>query len=855
MDKGAYLIIGLLPILAHASSDVPKNELPKKISQLETILVKEQRNYDDNETKSYLKSGSYSYLQQSNITQFRGSSVGDFLTGISGVTASNKRNSGALTVNIRGLANEDRVPIFVDNALQSVPSWQGYAGSSTRTYLDPDLISTAEIEKGPSMESDGVGAIGGVVRMSTIGWKDIIPEGKTWGVRIQMGTMSNTVSPPDNYTVGGYQTRYIASCRENAAGLCQEQSYAPDARYSSHSPKFNSYNTSIAFANKWENADVVLAYAKRKQGNYYIGKHGQLPEIASHEIEEEESISMDVEDTLARWGKTSLDDITDQEQEDNAMSVYNYPNYQRINKDIDMGIITLKENHSTLYRAGEEALNTSQNTKSYLGKINLYNDQHKLSLGYSRYHSQFGEIMPSILNFRGVGALQGEGTEVKADTYTIGYQYNPNNPYINLNLQTYYSRVDSSNFTPYLEELGYSWSSRHAHFSVIRQKGISLKNTSQFNLNQQPLTLTYGISHAYGRISQPRDTLSRVRAKGYPDDAVAPFYIRNGKRRENSVFVNANYPFVKQLKLDLGLRYTRTEINDYQPNVIFGAGGATKTEYQEPIKVNGFSPIAMLTYEPMDGIQLFVKHARATKAPSLFQGTKGFSMQVTDNALQVLRPEKTRDWEVGTNIFFENIGNFDNVLGFKLNYFDNNIKDYITRTTTGGQTAQTFNIRSATFKGIESSAYFDMQRFYAKLSATRYTKIRYCLYAHQTDREQLCSTNIKDSNLNNQMPSKLTYHITLGTRLFDNKLDLGARYSYYGKRYVPTLKLTEDRTSSIEWNAYSLVDLFASYQVTENLKVNFNVDNLFNRYYLDVNNMGLNTAPGRTVRVNFDYKF
>ncbi|EJS87066.1 HasR, partial [Pasteurella multocida subsp. multocida str. Anand1_cattle] len=93
----------------------------------------------------------------------------------------------------------------------------------------------------------------------------------------------------------------------------------------------------------------------------------------------------------------------------------------------------------------------------------VYNDVHRLGLAYRHYHSRFGEIMSSILNFRAYGALQGEGTEVKVDSYHANYSYNPTTPYVNLNVNAYFTDSDSSNFTPFIEEYGYSLSSRHAH--------------------------------------------------------------------------------------------------------------------------------------------------------------------------------------------------------------------------------------------------------------------------------------------------------------------------------------------------------------------------------------------------------
>lgn len=180
---GIFLMLGL-PTWAFSQANLEKST----INKLETILVnesEEKNKFDENLIKTYLSSGSYSYLSQSDISTFRGSSVGDFLSGVPGVIVGNKRNSGALSVNIRGIANENRVPVWIDKGLQSVPSYQGYAGSSTRTYLDPDLISQVEIEKGPSLQMDATGATGGVVRVDTLRWQDIIPQGKNWGVRLK----------------------------------------------------------------------------------------------------------------------------------------------------------------------------------------------------------------------------------------------------------------------------------------------------------------------------------------------------------------------------------------------------------------------------------------------------------------------------------------------------------------------------------------------------------------------------------------------------------------------------------------------------------------------------------------------
>ncbi|MDY4280669.1 MAG: TonB-dependent receptor [[Pasteurella] mairii] len=839
LEKRLIVLTLFLSIISSFSEAHNEGKKTNKIQldPINVMIADDTVIYDENLLKSYVNTGSYSYLTKSDIATFRGSSVGDFLSGVPGVIVGNKRNSGALSLNIRGIANENRIPVYVDNGLQSVPSWQGYAGSSSRTYLDPDFISQIEIEKGPSLAADATGAIGGVVRINTLGWKDIISDDKNWGILLRLGTITNTISPPTRYTKGGYQTRYISECISNESGLCQVQTHSPNARYA-HSPHLdlNSYNYSVAIANKWKNGDVVFAYAKRKQGNYFVGRHGQTPKIDKIKTE---------------------DDYVEINEE-----------YEKIKSST----LYFKKNRSTLYRAGEEALNSSQNNRSYLAKANFYNEHHKFSLSYSRYQSKFGEIMSSILGFRANGALQGEGTEIKVDRYNVNYQYNPSTAYINLNLNAYYTKSDSSNFTPLIEEFGYSLSSRHAHFLISRQKGISFDNTSIIQINDRPLTLKYGVAHSYERIYQPRHAQARVRAKGYPENAIAPLYVRDGKRTETSSFININYSLMDWLKIDTGIRYFYSKTYDYvvreEKNYIKdkitknAAGRVIYTpvyekivHQQAPITNKGFSPIVMLSTDIAKGTTVYAKYAQALRSPSLFQATKGWSMQNTSDNLEQLKPERAKNWEVGISGVYENIGKQDNILGIKLVYFNNAIDDYLTRSfdRNSGKT-QTINLKKAKYEGVEFSAYYDMRKFYAKLSGSYYTKTRFCLTPEQRgDRDAQCYNGyVYGSNVNNTIPPKINLYLTLGSRWLDEKLEIGTRYSYYSKRITPVLS---DTTSSIDWSPYTLIDLYANYDVSNHLRLTMTVDNLLNRYYLDINNMGLNTAPGRTLHLGLEYKF
>ncbi|WP_206603279.1 TonB-dependent receptor domain-containing protein [Campylobacter blaseri] len=627
----------------------------------------------------------------------------------------------------------------------------------------------------------------------------------------------------------------------NNSGICEKQTQTPDARYSSSNPFANlgnSYNYSIAFAKKWENADIVLGYARKKQGNYFVGKHGSIPEVESIDYKREDYIEMGDEYDSIIEGST------------------NFKNKQGY----------------TYYRAGEEVLNTSQDNKSYLAKLNLYNDNHRINFTYRGYRSKFGELMPSIM-VRGYGSLEGEGSEVEVDSYSTKYTYSPQNPYIHLNISAYLTKSDSSNFTPLSQEYGYDFGSdgdsRHAHFTLSTQKGVSVDNTSKFKVLNRDLKLNYGISYAIERIKPPKDALDRVRAKGYPEDAIAPLYIRNAKKREFSAFVSANYKLTKELTFDTGLRYINSKITDYQPlekfkgyeqDPITGKWvSIIERSYNNPNKAHAISPIVMLSYEPILGYQFYIKYAQAVRSASLFQASKGWSQQNADNSMADLKPERQRNWEIGTNLLFDDVLYDDSILGLKFAFFNNYTKDYLTRTNTidnsGAIVMQTMNIDSALYRGFEASAYYDMGVFYTKLGLTKYIKTEFC----NTEKGgKVCyKGGIINSNIANTLPPKTTFNATIGTRLFNNKLDLGARYSYYGKRIVSVFSHDEKggNTKSEEWKPYNLVDIYANYKVNDNFTISATLDNVTNRYYLDANNMGLTPAPGRTLHINFDYKF
>jgi len=99
---------------------------------------------------------------------------------------------------------------------------------------------------------------------------------------------------------------------------------------------------------------------------------------------------------------------------------------------------------------------------------------------------------------------------------------------------------------------------------------------------------------------------------------------------------------------------------------------------------------------------------------------------------------------------------------------------------------------------------------------------------------------------------------TLGARLFDQQLDFGVRATLMGQRNrTPEY---DDQTKQgmiepIQWHAYQVYDLFASYTPNDTVTVDFNIDNLTDQYYLDALSLGLVPAPGRSARLSLTLHF
>ncbi|PTT54325.1 heme-binding protein, partial [Stenotrophomonas sp. HMWF022] len=148
---------------------------------------------------SYRSVGSTTSIGRVALERFRGTSNGDIVKGVAGVTAGDPRVGNGFDVNIRGIQGQSRVPVIIDGGQSSMDTYRGYAGQSQRTYLDPDLISRLTITKGPSLQANASGGIGGVVEMETLNVDDVLREGRDVGVRVRGGLANGSANNLPGY--------------------------------------------------------------------------------------------------------------------------------------------------------------------------------------------------------------------------------------------------------------------------------------------------------------------------------------------------------------------------------------------------------------------------------------------------------------------------------------------------------------------------------------------------------------------------------------------------------------------------------------------------------------------------------
>lgn len=475
---------------------------------------------------------------------------------------------------------------------------------------------------------------------------------------------------------------------------------------------------------------------------------------------------------------------------------------------------------------GEEVFNTSQDTKSALAKLKWSNEEHAAELSYVYFDSTYGENPATSLTYAmtagGVTTFpsyyEGQLNHKRVSTLTASYGWSPaDNDLIDLRVRAW----------------GTNMNTHDQYDTGIRMYGGEVKNTSIVDTSHGLLSLTYGASASFEESSAQSYSVSPIPGWVFTSIGV------NGERTVASVYGNLGWEPTEWLKLSGGLSWETFRTRDTTP-------AALANQTYPDLDGSVLSPRASVIVEPWKGIQFFGQYQQGTRPPSLYENTNNPNFALIANPN--LRPETARNVEIGLNVLKDGLFQPSDSFRFKAAYFRNSYDDYLSRMPLIGVNTQIQNIDKALFTGIEIGASYDNRRFFAEGSLNYYNKIEFCYTAG-------CALPVSTDYATNHIPPKMTASVTFGMRFFEERLVLGGRASYFDKRALPVNTSGGAISPTAEWAPHTLVDMFGSYEINENLRADFAVDNLFDRYYVDALNNLAQPGPGRTVKFGLTGKF
>ncbi len=550
-----------------AASAKAHNAATADSKTLNEVTVTGERSADEKGRDDvYDKNVTTVYQGREELQRFQTTNPGDVFKGMNGVYSMDTRGSQSITPNIRGLTGEGRVPLTIDGTEQSTNVWLHMFGAGNRSYADPALFRSVEVEKGPSLSRGIKSGIGGAVNIRTIEPSDIIPEGKNFGIELKADTSSNSSKPRfDADGVYGQDYRNIPNAVRTGDSVAF--SSTPRGKGSGENFNFDSHSGMLAIAGRNEMTDFLASYSKRTQGNYYAGKK--------------------------HAGRYAGHDYLDFSNTD-----------------------SLIPNLTKLYGAGDEVYNTASESKTTLLKNNWYfPNAQKIGLSFMRNDMNFGETTPGtsilLMGYREAyenanpnadfASLQRfvfekPHSQMKIDRYKLEYEIKPeDSKWLNLEASLWHTKTNGTRYqsgiSPYIIDVddatlkqldqydnligyypGYDWSAwlpdhdgtivaRGRQWTSHDRTGLDLSNQIKLSSNLQ---LTVGVNYQREKLNDRVEQTNVNIGSGWivPDgntmyrttDFFGP---RSGERKEYSAVMNLSYQPTPWLTLTAGTRYMR----------------------------------------------------------------------------------------------------------------------------------------------------------------------------------------------------------------------------------------------------------------------------------------------------------
>ncbi|CNL85069.1 TonB-dependent hemoglobin/transferrin/lactoferrin family receptor [Yersinia aleksiciae] len=729
----------------------------------------------------------------------------DILEQTSGVYSSVSQQDPGLSVNIRGMQDYGRINMNIDGMRQNFMK-SGHGQRHGVMYIDPEILSNVVIEKGASSGIGGAGVIGGIATFKTINASDFLEPGKEIGGKVRVITGDNG-------------TQFIGSA-------------------------------ALAVGNEY--GDILLAASERNLKEYWPGNKGNIGKIRFG------------------VGSTKLGDAI----KNVKVEFTNYKMHSQLAK-IGWNISPDQRLVFNYLQAQIHSPNAGMFTKIY-NKADPYRT------------ARFGWISSSV-------------SDVMNSNIGLDYNLKPEHiAWLDMTAKIYYvdtdDKTDTHNASAVFRDPFWTQTRLTTH-------GLQLQNTSLFTpADQHQFRINYGLEWFSDR--------SRGNSTHPTMQGVTP----PGKRTITSTFAQLNYDYNNWLRLDGGLRYDQfrlqgdtwmwTDISLHTRDnpcrkVPKGpscyATVSEKMTWDVDRRERQLSPTLAMGIKPgVQWLEFFGNYGKSWRPPAITEvlatGSAHGHGWILPNP--ILAAEHAKAWEAGLNIQHQNLFINEDRLVAKLAYFDTRVTNYINlelskRKPKLGDVSfanATYinNLLKTQFRGLEYQLNYDAGFIYTNLNYTRMIGVN-----------SICSKYawlggvqgvIRDKNNNyyatefgavdnfvvckkaNNLFGSSAYlpgdrgSLTLGGRIFDQKLDLGTIIRYNKGRQDDTV-LSSDGNVNVayvaDWPKYTIFDVYASYKLTNNLILRSSIENITNRAYIVSYGDSLSFSPnrGRTIQGGFEYKF
>lgn len=281
-----------------------------------------------------------------------------------------------------------------------------------------------------------------------------------------------------------------------------------------------------------------------------------------------------------------------------------------------------------------------------------------------------------------------------------------------------------------------------------------------------------------------------------------------------------------------------------------------------------FSPLVSATVYANDILRFYGRYTEQLRLPSLFEDTSGFSGSKARYYGFKLKPERAKSTEFGAVFDLTDWLNVERHADIKINYFRTNIENVFDRDANW----QIRQFEKQILEGLEVQARFDNGFIFMDTALVYSHKNKVCdknAFSNYDPSgllgvKQCMTGGYPGGFLRTSIQPKYSVNLHLGTRWFDNKLEIGSRWLYSSEVENKDEKWLKEKlpremygrnNNPMRWAKVFTVDAYINYQYSPNLSFEITGSNLLNEYYIDPLTRSGMPAPGRTFRLGVTAQF